>query len=193
VYISSDAVFSGNSQYWTEDQHPEPCNVYSRSKFQGEMETRKAAKHLIVRTNFFGWSSGRKKTSAEWLYKALADREPITLFDDFFFTPIYVADLSRYLASMIERGCQGLFHISGKDRVSKYDFGEKLARLMSVPADNVSRGKLAQAGLHAMRSPDISLSSARAQQLLGFVPPSCDGGIARFLSDRGRSLSERVA
>jgi dTDP-4-dehydrorhamnose reductase len=193
VYISSDAVFSGNSQFWTEDQRPEPCNAYSRSKLQGETEARKATKHLIVRTNFFGWSSGRKKTSAEWLYKALAGHEPVTLFDDFCFTPIYVADLSRYLSSMVERNCQGLFHIGGKDRVSKYEFGEKMAMQMSVPTDNVMRGKLAEAALHAMRSPDISLSSARAQDLLGFIPPSCDDGIARFLADRGRPLSARVA
>src|SRR5438046_500341 len=50
VYISTDAVFSGDSRYWTEDQTPEPSNTYSRSKLQGEMETRKASKYLIVRT-----------------------------------------------------------------------------------------------------------------------------------------------
>ena len=193
VYISSDAVFSGDSQRWTEDQIPEPSNAYSRSKLQGELETRKAAQHLIVRTNFYGWSSGRKKTSAEWLYNALANRDSITLFDDFFFTPIYVADLTRYLTSLVDRSCQGLLHVAGRDRVSKYEFGEKMAMQMAVPVDNIVPGRLADAGFHAKRSPDISLSTARAEQLWGFVPPACDEGIARFLSDHGRPLSERLS
>src|SRR5262245_26677935 len=71
VYISTDSVFSGESGFWREDQEPSPRNVYARSKYEGEQEVAKLEKHLIVRTNFYGWSSGRKKTSAEWLYNAL--------------------------------------------------------------------------------------------------------------------------
>jgi dTDP-4-dehydrorhamnose reductase len=94
---------------------------------------------------------------------------------------------------MIDRSCQGVFHIGGKDRVSKYEFGEKMARQMSVPTHSIGRGKLMDAGLLAKRCPDISLSSARAQKQLGFLPPSCDDGIGRFLSAHGTSLSQRIA
>ena len=65
-------------------------------------------------------AAGRKKTSAEWLYGALKNGEPITLYEDFFFTPIYAADLADTLALLLDRRARGLYHVAGRDRVSKF-------------------------------------------------------------------------
>ena len=89
VYISTDGLFQGNKSMVTEEEPPQPRTVYGKSKEQGEREVQLSGKrHLIIRTNFYGWSSGRKKTFVEWLYESLRTGSPITLFDDFFFTPI---------------------------------------------------------------------------------------------------------
>ena len=71
-------------------------------------------RHLIVRTNFYGWSSGRKQTSAEWLHAALKTGQPITLFGDFFFTPIYIVDFVELLERLIETGYLGIIHLVGR-------------------------------------------------------------------------------
>jgi dTDP-4-dehydrorhamnose reductase len=191
VYISSDAIFSGPSSFWKETDTPHPPNVYSQSKLEGERVAGQAAEHLIVRTNLYGWSSGRKKTSGEWLYNALHNRDSITLFEDFHFTPIYVTDLARALSDIIDIGHRGVLHVAGRDRVSKHEFGTTMAGLMGVTMENVRRGSVKDAKLTATRSTDLSLSTARARELLGRDMPGYEEGLQKFVSDHGKPLSQR--
>lgn len=194
VYIATDGVFRGESPFASEDTVPEPRTVYGRTKLAGEQEVaRVTPNHLILRTNFFGWSSGRKQTSAEWLYRALEQQDPITLFDDFYFSPIYVVDFVAAMLGLVDGGARGLFHVAGGERVSKYEFGLELARQAGFPTTNVRRGSIDDAKLAAPRPKDMSLSTERAAASLGRPLPGVRDGIARFLADRGRSLSERAA
>lgn len=191
VYISTDSVFCGDKAFWSEQDAPAPCNVYAATKLDGEREVAQLHNHLIVRTNFYGWSSGRKKTSAEWLYGALASGDSITLFDDFFFTPIYLPHLVRFLRASIDHRTRGLLHMAGRDRISKYEFGQTMAKLMSVSMKNVRRGSIEDAHFAATRSKDISLNTDRVQKLLGCEMPACEEGLQLFLADRGKPLSQR--
>jgi dTDP-4-dehydrorhamnose reductase len=192
VYISTDGLFRGDRPFVDESVPPAPKTIYGRTKLQGEAEVRQACpRHLVVRTNFYGWSSGRKKTAAEWLYQALKKEEAITLFDDFHFTPIYVVDFVRRLEALIRSGLSGTFHLAGKDRVSKSDFGFLMAELAGFPTRNVRRGHLAEAQLLTERPRDMSLGSSRFRQATGCDVPTCEQGLRRFLEDAGKPLGER--
>lgn len=192
VYLSTDGIFAGDTPFAPEAQLPLPRTVYGRSKLHGEWEVQVATKnHLIVRTNFYGWSSGRKQTSAEWLHHALSSREPITLFDDFFFTPIYVVDFRTRLELLIERRHRGIVHLGGKERVSKAEFGAYLADVAGLSMGGVKRGSIADARLLAARPRDMSLDSTGFERLTGAELPGCRAGLAAFLRDRGKPLSLR--
>jgi dTDP-4-dehydrorhamnose reductase len=191
VYVSTDSVFSGDLQRWTEDQQPAPLNVHGKTKLAAERSVQQHARHLIIRTNFYGWSSGRKKTAAEWLHGALERQESITLFDDFFFTPIYAVDLAEILSRMVRRDAGGVFHVAGRDRVSKFEFGSIMAREMNVSMQRVKKGSIAAMPLEAPRSTEISLSSEKVQRFLGEPMPRCEEGVRRFLGDRNKPLSAR--
>ena len=194
AYITTDGIFKGDRAFATEADLPCPRTVYGRAKLQGEWEVQLAtANHLIIRTNFYGWSSGRKQTSAEWLYNALASRAPLTAFDDFFFTPIYVVDFVERLEILLRQEHRGLFHLCGRDRVSKYDFVMRMASAASLPPDHVSRGSIDEAHLVAPRPKDMSLSSERFCRVIGVDVPGCEDGLRRFLADRDRPLSARTA
>lgn len=193
VYISTDAVFRGDRPDKSEDDFPDPPTAYGRSKLLGEELTADAGgRWLIVRTNLYGWSSGRKTTSAEWMYGALESGEPVILFDDFWFNPIYCVDLVGYLWTLVEGGHTGLFHVAGRDRVTKYDFGMALAAAAGLSTDNVSRGSVRDAGLAAERPPDLSLSSDKYRRVTGRDLPAMEAGVRRFVEDRGRGLDDRL-
>lgn len=194
VYVTTDGIFRGDTTMQRETDLPCPRTVYGRSKLHGEWETHiAAADHLIIRTNFYGWSGGIKSTFAEWLHRALVTGEAITLFDDFWFTPIYVSDLVTRIVALISEGHTGIFHVAGRERVSKYDFGIRLAAAGGFSTARVSRGSIGNARLPAPRPRDMSLSSEKLEMLLGLSAPDCESGLSRFLADRGRVLEERVA
>lgn len=190
VYVTTDGVFSGDKPFMTETDLPCPRTAYGKSKLHGEWSAQLAGPdYLIIRTNFFGWSSGRKTSFAEWLYQALERQEPITLFDDFFFSPIYVSDFVGRLRLLIEGGHRGLFHLCGKDRISKFDFGHLLATEAGFSMNAVTKGSIENARLTAPRPKDMSLSSVRFERATRSEVPSCGAGLARFVGDRGRSLT----
>ena len=194
VYISTDGIFTGETPFTTEDQPPAPRTVYGRSKLEGErVAAATTDNHLIVRTNFYGWSSGRKPTFAEWLYGALEQQQPITLFDDFFFTPIYVVDFVERLEALMRSTHRGIFHLCGRDRVSKNDFGLRLATMAGLPVRQVRRGSLKDAPLAAPRPRDMSLDSGRFCRLTGLDVPRYEAGLSRFLEDRTQLLSQRFS
>lgn len=194
VYVSTDGIFRGEESFAREENPPSPLTVYGHTKLQGEEVVRQATRnHLILRTNFYGWSSGRKQTSAEWLYSSLQREEPITLFEDFFFTPIYVVHLAWRLQHLLATDFRGVFHLCGSERVSKSQFAEKLAHLAGFSMRNTRRGSLRGARLLAPRPGDMSLDCSRYKRLTGMDLPDCSSGLRRLLSDRGVPLSERVS
>ena len=192
VYISTDGVFKGNKPFVTEEDLPCPRTVYGRSKVQAEWEVMLGTEdHLIVRTNFYGWSSGRKQTSGEWLYTSLASQQPFVLFRDFFFTPIYVVDFVKRLILLLESDYRGIIHLGGRDRLSKYQFGLLLAQAAGLSTQHVREGSIDEVPLIASRPKDMSLKSERFVQLTGLDVPDTVSGVRRFVADRLRPLRLR--
>ena len=192
VYISTDSVFAGGEPCSTENTVPNPRTIYAQSKLAGEQEVEKATdNHLIVRTNFYGWSSRRKKTYAEWLYDSLRREQPLTLFSDVYFTPIYVVDLVERIRRLLEGPHRGCFHVAGRDRVSKYQFGELLARSAGLSLSHAVAASIDSMSLHAPRPKDTSLSSGQFCRCTGLEAPACAEGIRRFVSDQELPLSLR--
>ena len=192
VYISTDGVFKGDVPLASEQDPPCPLTVYGRSKVQGEWEVAQATEnHLIVRTNFYGWSSGRKTTFGEWLYGALESQQPITLFTDFFFTPIYVVDFVERLTCLLDGAHRGTIHVGGRDRLSKHAFGRLMAQVGQFSTTQIREGSIDQIPSLALRPKDMSLNSRRFVQLIGLEVPDSLSGLERFIADRRRPLSAR--
>jgi dTDP-4-dehydrorhamnose reductase len=192
VYISTDSLFADDTPFATEATRPRPQTAYAESKWRGELAVQSTtSNHLILRTNFYGWSSGRKFTSAEWMHRALSDCEPVTFFDDLYSTPIYVVDLVERLRVLIQSGHRGIFHLGGRDRVSKYRFGELMAQVAHLPFEHVRKGSLRKAPLVARRPHEMSLNSGRFEQCTGLAVPDCLTGLRHFVANRGIPLSQR--
>jgi dTDP-4-dehydrorhamnose reductase len=184
VYISTEQVFPGNKPYAKESDPTRPINIYGRTKLAGENIVQKSGRpHLIIRTNFFGWSSGRKKTFGEWLIQSLREKQPIRLFTDFYFTPIYAGLMADRLEHLLKKDAQGVAHLGGLDRVSKYEFGRKLALMSSLRFFSVKASRMNRVAKLAPRPKDISLNSGRAAALLGTQSPTLKKSIQRFLRD----------
>jgi UDP-4-amino-4,6-dideoxy-N-acetyl-beta-L-altrosamine transaminase/dTDP-4-dehydrorhamnose reductase len=187
VFLSTDQVFDGRQPFARETDSAHPLNVYGKSKLAGEEVVRKSGRpYLILRTNFFGWSAGRKKTFGEWLMHSLRQADPIRLFQDFYFTPLYAGTVAKQVGSLLERRALGVVHLAGRDRVSKYEFGRVLARAARLPFSSKLQGRLCQNRSLAPRPKDLSLGTSRGKELSGVKPPGLTDSLKAFLRDEGR-------
>ena len=168
VHISTDAVFAGTVGNYSENDEPEPFSYYGETKLAGEDAVRQAVEdHLVVRTNFFGWSETGRKSVLEFFVNSLRDGQNVRGYPDFIVTSIYVRALLESIWQLGEEGAVGTLHVASSDALSKYDYGILVAERFGLDADLIAR-RGPDADAHAAsRSRDLSLDTSRAAAILG--------------------------
>src|SRR5450756_203889 len=63
IHVSTDCVFSGSRGSYTEDDTPDPVDLYGRSKLLGEVDRDGA---LTLRTSIIGWEVMSNASLLEW-------------------------------------------------------------------------------------------------------------------------------
>jgi dTDP-4-dehydrorhamnose reductase len=172
VYISTDHLWDGSLSMVSEQQPLRPVNAYARSKAKGEQWVGEAnAGALIIRTNFFGRGRPWRHSLSDWMEQMLASGQELGAFIDAHFTPIAVPILCRMIERAVVADLTGIFHICGRERLSKYEFAIRLADWRGLPDARVRMSRLADAGLLAPRPGDMSLSTQKISAALGVDMP----------------------
>jgi dTDP-4-dehydrorhamnose reductase len=181
IYISTDSVFDGRKGCYSEDDEPNPLNVYARTKWEGErLVAAEATNWVVLRTNIFGWNGQNKSSLAEWIVQELRARREIIGFEDVVFSPLLASDLGRVISQIIRRDLRGLYHAGSATGISKLKFAQRLAQLFHLDENLIRPGKLADRGLSARRPLDTSLSSAGLEKDLGAPLSTIEEGLRRF-------------
>ncbi len=183
VHISTDAVFDGVKGGYVEEDAPNPLGVYAKTKLEGERRVAAAdPTAIIARVNLFGWSLTGKRSLGEFFVNNLSSGKRVMGFTDVFFCPLLVNHIAGLLLAMLEKKLSGLYHVVSRECSSKYDFGVAIARRFGLDASLISPTSVLQAGLKAARSPNLSLSTVRLADALGYPPPDLSTGIEGFYS-----------
>jgi dTDP-4-dehydrorhamnose reductase len=193
IYLSTDSVFDGEKGDYRENDPPRPLNVYAETKLLGEYAVREATgRHLIVRTNIYGWNLQNKLSLAEWMLSRLEDAGSMPAFSDVFFTPVLVNDLSLILLRLMKKDCHGVFHAAGSERCSKYGFACILADVFHLDKSLIRPVSIAEAGLRAKRPRDTSLNCEKTTSILNLTPPGVRSGLVHFKQLRETGYVERL-
>lgn len=188
VHISTDAVFSGETGWYSESDSPGPLNRYAKSKLLGEEAAAlELPDSLIIRTNIFGWNAREKMSLAEWVLSHLESGQAISGFADVIFNPILVNDLSEIILQMMGKGLTGIYHAASSEACSKYEFALRLADIFRLDRILVKHGSIENAELPALRPKNTSLQTRKITQALSITMPDLESGLRRFkeLRDRG--------
>ncbi len=135
IHISSDYVFDGEKAPLDESAPPHPINYYGRTKLASENVLRGAGiQHTIIRTMiFYGFGYNVKPNFALWVLGNLSAGNKISVVIDQYGQPTFVDDLAYGIIKIIDRGRTGLYHMSGADVVSRYDFAVAVAETFRLP------------------------------------------------------------
>jgi dTDP-4-dehydrorhamnose reductase len=186
VHISTDAVFDGSrAELYTESDETAPESVYGRTKVHGEQAVLAANPDaLVLRVNFFGWSRSKKSGILDFFVNAFTHQSPITGFQDYVVSSLYMGDLAEAMMELVERGASGVFHAVSSTPLSKYDFGLTVASSAGLPVDSMAAGSLAEATGLAPRGHNLSLSTTKIEDVVGRAMPTSEAGVQRALAER---------
>ncbi len=188
VHISTDHLFRGDTSFYDENAPISPLNVYGASKAAAEMEVMSVfPRALVVRTNFYAWGPAYRKSFSDWIVDSLSAGRKITLFDDVFYTPILASRLAYAVHALVDRDAAGIFHVVGDGRVSKYEFGLRLASRFGLDASLISAGSIDASAALVRRPHDMSLSNRKASLCLGEVLGSVDEHLDSLYKQRSIS------
>ena len=123
-YLSTDYVFPGTGlRPWRPEDTPLPCNVYGKTKYEGELAVKAATNSFfIVRISWVFGLYG-KNFIKTMLRLGLKNKE-IKVVNDQIGSPTFTEDLSSLIAAMISTDKYGIYHASNEGYCSWYDLAE---------------------------------------------------------------------
>ena len=193
VYISTDHLFSGNESLVHEDYPVSPVNVYAKTKAEAETCVLDSdAKALIIRTNFYSWGTSYRQSFSDMVINHLRVGKKISLFKDVYYTPILIEPLVYAVHELVHKKAKGIFNIVGDDRISKYDFGLKLAKEFNLDNDLIDEGKIIDKPSLVNRPHDMSLSNEKVSNYLGRKMGGLDEHILKLKAQEVNGLTQEL-
>ena len=173
AFTSTDLVFDGTKSFYQESDRVSPICYYGEQKAIAEKKMREINPAIAIcrMPLMFGLASPVSSSFIQGTIGNLEAGKEVNLFTDEFRTPASAAAASQGLLLAVEKKVEGLLHLGGKERISRYDFGLLLAEIWQLPKELIKAGKQADVVMVAPRSPDTSLDSSKAFTL-GYRPQS---------------------
>lgn len=198
VHLSSDYVFDGKRGPYAEGDRPEPLSYYGKTKLASENVLRTSGiPYVIARTMvLFGYAEGIRQNFALWLIDSLSAGTAVRVVDDQLGNPTLVDDLAYAILKSVELTKRGVYHIAGRDIVSRYAFAVRLAEIFGLDPGLIQPIKTSQLEQPAPRPLKSGLITLKAETELGYAPSSVDEGLAVLKSQilrAGRWAADREA
>ncbi|MFX0138016.1 MAG: dTDP-4-dehydrorhamnose reductase [Candidatus Hodarchaeota archaeon] len=135
IYVSTDFVFDGKKEKYSESDLPNPISYYGLTKLEGEKAIGELQiKYAIARTSvLFGWNTKEQNTNyVTWIINKLQNNEPIDIVTTQVNTPTLADNLAEALLMIVKKNQYDLFHICGKECLNRYQFALKVADIFNL-------------------------------------------------------------
>jgi len=179
IFVSTDFIFDGKKGMYKETDKPNPISVYGKTKLEAEYELKKTGvENAIARTAVLYGSFRQRFNFATWVIDSLIAKKPMTLVNDQYNSPTLSEDLAKALLDIYESGRREIFHAGGSERINRYDFALKIAKVMDLdpsPMTPITTDKL---DLKAKRPKDGSLDVSKLARVVGHKMLNIDEGLA---------------
>ena len=166
IHISTDSVFDGNRGMYTEEDTPNPRNIYAKTKLDGEKRISENCNDFaIIRTNFYGISNSGKYLFNNILEK-LNTQKNIVGFSDVYFSPLSVENLSQQILDVAESDYNGVIHLGTDTKLSKYEFCSLMAQELGYGEDYVKPDSIDNYSFVAERPKNTSLDNNLSKSIV---------------------------
>lgn len=191
VYISTDYVFGGEKRTpYTEEDLPDPINVYGISKAAGEQMVRATlGRHYIVRSSgLFGvaGASGKGGNFIDTMLRLAREEREIRVVDDQRFSPTFTLALAQKIAWLVATGEYGAWHVTCQGDCTWYELACAVFQQLRMHP-RLSPTTTEAFGARARRPAYSVLGHHRLQQAGAEDPPRWQDAVAQYLRAKGLS------
>ena len=196
VHYSTDYVFDGEKRTpYTEDDTPNPINVYGRTKWNGEQALLRdvGERSVVLRTSWV--YSNRRSNFVRTMLGLVDEHEILTVVDDQIGVPTWAGWLAEATAAIGERlltaddasSLRGLYHLAGTGQTSWYGFARAIFAQFGRTDVTVEPVPSTEYPTPAPRPAYTALESTRARTTFDLALPTWTTQLARFRERIGHS------
>ncbi len=186
VHVSTDYVFDGTAAPYNEESRPLPLGYYGKAKLAGENAlVTSGANYAIGRTMvLYGNGKNIRLNFVTWLIGQLRAGKEVRIVNDQFGNPTLASELAHALRKLAEAKNNGVFHLSGAETISRYEFAVQVARVFSLHEKLIHPVSTAELGQAAKRPMNSGFDLSKAQRELGVRMSNVVEGLKKFREEQ---------
>ncbi len=170
IHYSTDYVFDGNAGPYSEESTPNPLGHYGQSKLESEgLVFGHNPNSLVLRTMLL-WGVGRnlRPSFTDFVKSSLEKNQEINIVTDQYGNPTLASDLAKASWALISKRQSGLFHCSGSEILSRFQWAEAVADYFGLPKALIHPLSSAQLNQKAPRPLNSGFSLGKIEKATGF-------------------------
>lgn len=158
LFTSTDLVFDGKNAPYKEEDASHPICVYGENKLIAEKNILTIYPQAIVARLplMYGIPNRVSNFFKDWQIQ-LKTGQPITAFIDEYRTAAHGLDVAKGIWLLLQQRQSGIWHLGGKERMSRYEFAIQMADYLGCSRKLVIPTQQKDVLMPAARPADVSL------------------------------------
>lgn len=172
--LSTDFIFDGEKGNYSEEDSPAPLSYYGASKVKAEqILTLDTYKNWSIVRTIIVYGTAHKMSRANlvlWAMDAIPKGQTMNIINDQFRAPTWADDLALGCWLVIQKNQTGIFHISGPETKSVYDWVILIGKHFGWSTDSVNAISSSTLNQAAKRPPNTGFDLTKSRTVLGYNP-----------------------
>ena len=189
VFCSTDSVFDGTGQMYSEEDEPNAVNFYAETKIRAEQAVRKYAEQYVVArlSLVIGLPVlGAGNSFLAKMISLLDSGQQVLCPENEIRTPVDVITLGQSLLELAGNDFSGTLHLAGHTRVNRYKMALLIADRLKLASDLIVATDSNEMAKRARRPNDVSLNNTLACQVLDTPMKNLMDGLDLIVSSKGQ-------
>lgn len=186
IHISTDYIFDGRKNLYTEEDIPSPLSYYGKAKLASEN---------IVRVSGNDWAILRTSTLYDvdvlqgrqnfvtWVVQNLRQGNSIRIVTDQRGNPTLARNLAEAVLQVVSLNRTGVFNTAGKDIVDRYTFSKRIAEYFELDEGLLVPVTTEELKQKALRPLSIGLDTSKTERELQMNMMGIEEGLLIFKKD----------
>ncbi len=180
VFVSSDYLYSGGKEIYSEKDKPDPRYYYGRLKWamQSFLEIMDIDSIVVITTGLYGkQGSTGKKSFVPFIIENIQKGTRTEVISDQYICYTLVDDIVGSVFELCKQNARGWYNIVAKDCLSKYEFALLISKEFKLDSSMLVPVSASQLPNAPKRPDKVKLSTRKLKAAIGHAPMSAKKGL----------------